>query len=212
MSAFSPRAPITYTVQVQRIPDSLNFNSTKSNNASNIFVAEDLKDWFRALINSIDFDFIRPNHEIINESRAFEDYISNIIQEGFTVWNTQGGADANIRLELQDPDGRKAVLSGRPDFIISNGNASLGTYLHKTQCIVEVESKDDAEACRLQMMAYLYIFMNKLGLDKVCGLLIFRNGLVQAYRASRGPDIVYEENDTFHISHIVNVLSQIVNI
>ena len=84
--------------------------------------------------------------------------------------------------------------------------------MNKTRCIVEIESKDYEELCQLQMMPYLYIFMNKLGLEKVIGFLISKNGLVRAYRASRIPtNIVYEENDTFHISHLTEVFNRIIN-
>ena len=190
----------------------MNFDCTKSNKASSIFVTDELRDWFRNLINPIDFVFEHPEDTILNVSCDFIDYKHEIIAEGFTIWDTQGGADANVRLQLQSPDGRRVVVSGRPDFLICDGDSTIGTYLNKTRCIVEIESKDDEELCQLQMMAYLYIFMNKLGLEKVIGFLISKNGLVRAYRASRIPtNIVYEENDTFHISHLTEVFNRIIN-
>ena len=178
-----------------------------------MFATDELRDWFRNLINPIDFVFEHPEDTILNVSCDFIDYKHEIIAEVFTIWDTQGGADANVvRLQLQSPDGRRVVVSGRPDFLICDGDSTIGTYLNKTRCIVEIESKDDEELCQLQMMAYLYIFMNKLGLEKVIGFLISKNGLVRAYRASRIPtNIVYEENDTFHISHLTEVFNRIIN-
>ena len=177
-----------------------------------MFATIGLREWFRNLMNPIDFQFKHPEDDVINTSNMFSDYIPSIREEGFTVWDTQGESEGTCRLNLQTPDGRRAVISGRPDFIISAGDATKGSFLLKTQCIVEIQSNDDDEQCEVQMMAYIYIFMNKMGLKKVVGFLIYRNGLVKAYRASREPNIVYEENDTFHISHIRNVLAQVVNI
>lgn len=213
IKAFAPARPIVLTVEVPNIPDGLIFNDTQSNAASNMFSTEEIRAWFReTLINPEIFEFVHPEDTIImGSSLNFVDYITEIQNEGFKVWDTQNNQDANVRLQLRAPDGnRKIVISGRPDFIVSAGDSSLADYLYKTYCIVEVQSKDDEELCELQLMAYLYIFMNKLGLAKVVGFLIYRNGLVRAYRASRNPDIVYEENDTFHICHIVNVFSQII--
>ena len=88
-----------------------------------------------------------------------------IIADGFTIWDTKGVADANVHLQLQSPDGRRVVVPGRPDYLICDGDSTVGTYLNKTRRIVEIESKDDEELCQLQMMAHLYTFMNKLGLE-----------------------------------------------
>ena len=61
------------------------------------------------------------------------------------------------------------------------------------------------------MMTYLYIFMNRQGLDKVIGFLVQLDGNVRAYRACREPDIIYEENETFKVQHIVGVLHELLN-
>jgi hypothetical protein len=101
-----------------------------------MFVTDELRDWFRNLINPIDFVFEHPEDTILNVSCDFIDYKHEIIAEGFTIWDTQGGADAHVRLQLQSPDGRRVVVSGRPDFLICDGDSTIGTYLNKTRCIV----------------------------------------------------------------------------
>ena len=78
-----------------------------------MFVTDELRDWFRNLINPIDFVFEHPEDTILNVSCDFIDYKHEIIAEGFTIWDTKRVADANVR---QSPNSRRVVISGRPDF------------------------------------------------------------------------------------------------
>ena len=148
--------------------------------------------------------------DIPDASQNFTDYINSIETEGFRVWDTQNRPDASTRLLLRSQnDGRRIVLSGRPDFVICERDSTLADFLYKTCCIIEIQSKPDEEACELQLMSYLYIFMNKLGLKKVVGFLVYNDGQVRAYRASRNPNVVFEQNERFNIQHIVGILHQL---
>ena len=78
-----------------------------------MFVTDELRDWFRNLINSIDFVSGHPEDTVHNVSCDFIEYKHEIIAEGFTTWDTKRVADANVR---QSPNCRRVVVSGRPDF------------------------------------------------------------------------------------------------
>ncbi len=172
---------------------------------------DELKIWFRNLINPSDLEFDHPNEADDDPNAAwnFEHYIGEIENDGFRVWNVQNSLDANTRLVLES-NGRCVTISDRPDFLICSHDSVLGNYLWKTRCIIEVQSNDDEERCELQLMVCIFVFMNKYGLNQVVGFLIYYDGQVRAYKASRSPtNIVYEENDRFHVQHIGDVLRQL---
>lgn len=175
-----------------------------------MFSNRQLKDWFKNLVNPLELEFIHPTEDdnTPNASRDFHNYIGEIENEGFKVWDIRNRLDANTRLVLKC-DNRSVIISGRPDYLICERNSNLGDYLMKTRCVIELQSNDDEESCELQLMAYIYVFMNRHGLEQLVGFLIYRDGQVRAYKASRDPDIVYEENDRFHIQHILDILRQL---
>jgi len=211
-AAFGPAYQIVATVTVPRIPDGLDFDDRHSNHASSMFADVTVNDWFRGIVHPELFNFDHPLDTILNPSRNFADYIYGIEREGFKVWDTQNG-DANVRLTLvsSDPtqEGRKVVISGRPDYLICKKDSDKNDFLLKTLCIIEIQPKKDEALCELQLLANLYRFMNRQGLPKVIGFLILNDGRVKAYRASRQPDIILEEDDYFQISHIAEVFMQL---
>jgi hypothetical protein len=207
LTGFTPPQPIVHTIHVDEIPEGLLEDETKSNSASNMFSTDELKVWFRNLINPSELVFDHPidADNDPDAARNFEHYIGEIENDGFRVWDVQNRIDANTRLVLES-NGTSVTISGRPDFLICSRDSVLGNYLWKTCCIVEMQSNDDEERCELQLMVYIFVFMNKYGLDQVVGFLIYNDGQVRAYKASRSPtNIVYEENDRFHIQHIGDV-------
>ena len=121
----------------------------------------------------------------------------------------QNRVDANTRLVLESHD-RYVTISGRPDYLICDGASVLGNYLQRTRGIVEVQSNPDNERCELQLMACMFVFMNRYALQQVVGFLLYTDGQVRAYKASRNPtSIMYEENDRFHVQHIDDVFRQL---
>ena len=53
-----------------------------------------------------------------------------------------------ISVVLEDSVGRQKELSGHTDFIISSQSAKCqGAALQNALCVVEIQSKDDEEAC-----------------------------------------------------------------
>eukprot|EP01038_Epipyxis_sp_PR26KG_P015361 gene15361-20702_t len=163
---FDSAHAIVAKITVPDIPLGLIFDEAQSNTASEMFSVgnESIKEWFRALVNPLQLEFTHST--VADDNRP----------------------DANTRLLLETPDGtRRAIISGRPDFLICDGNSTLADYLFKIHCIVEIQSSLDLEACELQMMTYLYIFMNRQGFDKVIGFLVQLDVHIGTY----------EENETF---------------
>lgn len=201
-----------HTVQVHEIPEGLIEDENKSNSASTMFSSEVVKVWFRNLINAADLDFNHPE-ESDNDPQAprnFDAYIPRFQSDGFKVWDVQSRLDANTSLVLEC-NGRCVTISGRPDFLICDGNSVKGNFLSYTRGIVEVQSNPDEELCELQLMVYMYVYMNKYYLDQVVGFLVYTDGQVRAYKASRDPhSIMYEENDRFDVQHIDDVFRQLI--
>lgn len=104
-------------------------------------------------------------------------------------------------------------MSGRADYVISKADATLTTCLRKAVCVIEVQSKENWDLCELQILTYLLILMNTEGLVNLVGFLVRKDGLCRAYKATRSPqgNVVYEENDMFHMSHIPAVLDRILS-
>jgi hypothetical protein len=208
---YAPPFPSVHTLRVEEIPDELIDDETKSNSASTMFSSEAVKIWFRNLINATELQFNHPDEsdDDRNAPRTFDAYIPNFQRDGFKVWNVQHGAGANTRLVLVS-DGRYVTISGRPDYLICDGDSVLGNYLQRTRGIVEVQSNPDDERCELQLMVCMFVFMNRYGLDQVVGFLVYADSQVRAYKASRTPiSVMYEENDRFDVQHIDDIFRQL---
>ena len=182
---------------------------------------ETLRIWFsRALANPIHFHLEKP---LADErqglaSRHFVDYQSAIEGLGFKVWDIQDKTGDTISVVLEDSLGRQKELSGRADFIISSQSAKCqGAALQNALCVVEIQSKDDEEACEFQMMTYLVLMMNRFGFTRLAGILVCNDGTCRSYRASRalngaiGNGAVYEQNDKFDLYQIDEILPVLLN-
>jgi hypothetical protein len=74
-------------------------------------------------------------------------------------------------------------------------------------CVIEIQSKDNEEDCEYQLVTYLVLMMNRFGLLRVAGILVYNNGTCRAFRATRKENgVVYEQNDTFPIYQIADIL------
>ena len=185
---------------------------------------ETLRIWFsRALAAPRHFHLEKP---LADErqglaSRNFLDYQSAIEGLGFKVWDIQDTTGDTISVVLQDSDGRQK--EGRADFIISSQSAKCqGAALQNALCVVEIQSKDDEEACEFQMMTYLVLMMNRFGFSRLAGILVCNDGTCRSYRASRalngatgngatGNGAVYEQNDKFDLYQIDEILPVLLN-
>jgi hypothetical protein len=150
-------------------------DDNRSNPASTLFNTDELRSWFRNLFKPTAFEFIHSNDNDPHASKEFHDYIHMIENLDFKVWDVQNMEEANTRfMFICSSTGRQITISGRPDFLICEGNSALNDYLFKTRCIVKLQSNDDDEdRCELQLMLYLYLFMNRYGLNQVIGFLVY---------------------------------------
>jgi hypothetical protein len=59
----------------------------------------------------------------------------------------------------------------------------------------------------------MFLMMNKFGLKKLVGLLIYDDGRCRAYKSIRGEDqgCLYYSNDTFCVHYIAEVVSDILS-
>ena len=182
---------------------------------------ETLRVWFtHALANPIHFDLEKPlaDERQGTASRNFLDYQSAIEGLGFKVWDIQDKTGDTISVVLEDSLGRQKELSGRADFIISSQSAKCqGAALQNAVCVVEIQSKDDEEACEFQMMTFLVLMMNRFGFSRLAGILVCNDGTCRSYRASRalngaiGNGAVYEQNDKFDLYQIDEILPVLLN-
>ena len=106
-------------------------------------------------------------------------------------------------------------MSGRADFLITSSEVkSRGTALPFTLCVVGIQSKVRVDDCEYHLKAYLVIMMNLYGLRRLTGILVYTDGRCRAYRAQRSRtngDALYEENDTFYLYQIAEVLPTLLN-
>jgi hypothetical protein len=177
---------------------------------------ETMRIWFaQALAKTTHFDLPKPEADERQSSAswAFTEYKSVIENLGLKVWDIQRTTGDTISVVLQDSTGLQKELSGRADFVISSTAARCqGAALQHALCVVEIQSKDNEEDCEYQLVTYLVLMMNRFGLARVAGILVYKNGTCRAFRASRdGDGAVYEQNDTFAIYQIAEVLPVLLN-
>lgn len=166
--------------------------------------------WFKqTLAQTTHFELSKPEPDDrqASASRDFNDYKASIenLDLGLKVWDSTGDT---VSVVLEDSDGLQKELSGRADFIISSSAARChGAALQHAQCVVEIQSKDNEEDCEYQLVTYLVLMMNRFGLQCLAGILVYDDGRCRAYRASRDNNgVVYEENDTFPLYQIADIL------
>lgn len=181
---------------------------------------ETMKIWFRnALACTTHFILEKPEDDErqASASRNFLDYKTAIegieLEGGLRVWDIQGTTGDTISLVLQDSEGLQKELTGRADFIISSHAASIqGAALQHAVCVVEIQSRRNEVDCEFQLVTYLVMMMNRFGLMKVAGILVYNDGTCRSYRASRGGNgAVYEQNDKFGLYQIADVLPNLLN-
>ena len=187
-------------------------DENSSNHASTIFKREndDVRLWFRSVV-------VAPvlwelDHPLDNAglSNSVQDYFETFPQE-YKIWDIQQGDKATQRITFYDGTRRSVTISGRADFLVTKRwldeyPVTLANYLENALCVIEVQSKPDEVQCEYQILEYLYSMMNCQGLDNLIGILVFTNCQCKAYRATREDgDVVYEENDRFHVSHIAKI-------
>ena len=146
-------------------------------------------------------------------SRRFEDYQSAIESLGYKVWDIQNTTGDTISIVLEDSVGRQKELSGHANFIISSQSAKCqGSALQNALCVVEIQSKDDEDACEYQIKTHLVLMMNRFGSSRLAGILVCNDFTCPSYRASRalngatGNGVVYEQNDKFDLYQIDEIL------
>lgn len=178
---------------------------------------EQLKLWFEASLagdNHFELDKPIPDGREAAASWTFTDYTDDLERLQFKVWDIQNATGETVQIILEDARGRRRKLSGRADFLITSSDVeSRATALPFTRCVVEIQSKRNEDDCEFQLKAYLVIMMNLYGFDSLAGILVYDNGTCRAYRARRGEsgDALYEENDTFHLCQVADVLPTLLN-
>jgi len=147
-----------------------------------------------------------------SSSCIFSDYKSVIesLDLDLKVWDIQNTTGDTISVVLQDSDGLQKELSGRADFVIASSSSARcqGAALQHALCAVEIQSEENERDCEYQIVTYLILMMNRFGLTRLAGILVYNDGRCRAYRASRvdGGGVVYEQNDTFDLYQIGKIL------
>ncbi len=216
----------TKTLVVRDIPEEFCDIGT-SIHASSMFSGDTdhhLEDWFHTrLVTATNWDCWHPNTVPPEQERLpLISYLRMLETardgggEVFKLFDIQTRQTTNSRLDICREDYEKVItISGRADFIVSKAGATMTTCLAKAVCVIEVQSKDNVHHCELQLLTYLLLLMNTEGLKNLVGFLVYRDGLCRAYKATRSArdsnNVVYEENDVFHMSHIPVVLDRILS-
>jgi hypothetical protein len=203
------------TLEVEDIPEALQ-RGDGSVHASTMFSGDSKEEivlWFRKnLVSPIYWDLPHPEDISLDAPNNFDSYIPLLLANDFKVWNIQQNHHATGYLHLiSQADGSSVDIGGRADYFITGLNAHKSNYHKKVLCVVEIQSKDDKELCEYQMLVYMLIQMNIRGFNNLIGFLVYNDGLVRAFKASRSilGNCVYEQNSCFHISHIVTMLRDI---
>lgn len=223
----APFAPVLHTLKLGApFPQALLDKPAAANgsiHASSIIstgderVKESLKLWFeQALAHAEHFDLEKPD---LDERQAlpvpeFMSFKAAIEQLGYTVWDIQNMTGETVDILLEDSNQIQRRLSGRADFLISSPIAQIRQAASQhAVCVVEKQSKPSDEDCEHQLLAYMVILMNRFGLLKLAGILLYSNGTCRAYRASRDANNqgMYEENETFMMYQLPDILPTLLN-
>eukprot|EP01038_Epipyxis_sp_PR26KG_P017466 gene17466-24162_t len=189
---FVPSTTI-FKLEVDDIPANLIKDEDSSNHASTMFNenTNDITLWFKEnlLVMPIPWNLEHPHDIPPNASSTFIDYVDSFRTRGFKVWDIQNKQHANTYIELRSRSTSDSTLiSGRADFIITTLSVTTAQYLNELLCVIE-------------------------HLQKLVGFLVLSNGQCRAFKATRNEnsDCVYEQNDMFHLAHIVDMLENILN-
>jgi hypothetical protein len=226
---FKPTAPVSFLLKLDLpFPEAVlkkNSSNNGSIHASSIIssrdddIKETLKIWFsQAIAVTTHFQLSKPNADErqATSSREFLDYKASIenLGLGLGVWDVQDATGDTTSIILEDSNGTQKKLSGRADFIIASNHAHCRAAASQyAVCIVEKQSKPNDEYCEYQLVTYLVIMMNAFGLQFLAGILLYNNGTCRAYRAKREVtgSIIFEQNDTFDLYQIAEVLPALLN-
>ena len=176
---------------------------------------KELRDWFnKVLVNPVLWDLEHPDGKKYSDSsNCFSDYVNDFEELGYKVRDINHAVSnsTSILSIRRNKDNKFANISGRVDYAICSASSTLADFMFYTVCVIEIQSKPDEELCELQMLTYLLLLMNTKALEKLVGFLIYNNGQCRAYKASRSinGNVVYEENDLFHVSHIAQMFKNI---
>ena len=216
---FVPRVQFVYRLQLRsQFPEAVVTHASRHQNgsihASSVFNGDDdgdLRNWFTQNLVAVTAWECPHSVDVVpmDAKRTFREYIRPIKALGLKVWDIQSDQRATGYLNLTDSDGTRIDLAGRADFLITPETSTLADYLVRIKFVIEIQSGDNIDYCEYQMKLYLLILMNTRGLDVLHGFLVRNDGNCRAYQARRSADggCIYEENDIFHIYHIVHVIT-----
>lgn len=205
------------------IPAGLFVQAARHNNgsvhASSMFNGDDngeISEWFHEqLVHPIPWECPHPDDlPDPEDSRMFDEMIKGRIRNlGLRVWDIQRSQNSTGYLTIRDARGRKILLSGLADFILTDQAADEADFLFHTQVVIEIQSQLDEIYCEHQIQVYLLLLMNTRGLTSVFGVLIYNDGRCRAYRATRGVgnNCMYEENGIFYVCHLPQVIGSLLN-
>ena len=149
------------------------------------------------------------------DSKQFDEKIRNGLRNlGLRVWDIQRSQNNAGYLTIRDRSGRKILLSGLADFILTDQSADEADFLFHTLVVIEIQSQPDDALSELQIQVYLLLLMNTRALQSVYGVLIYTDGRCRAYWASRGGvgnNCVYEQNGIFYVIHLPQVIGGLLN-
>ena len=140
------------------------------------------------------------------DSKQFDEKIRNGLRNlGLRMWDIQRSQNSAGYLTIRHRSGRKILLSGLADFILTDQSADEADFLFHTLVVIEIQSQPDDALSELQIQVYLLLIMNTRALQSVFGVLVYTDGRCRAYRASRGGlgnNCVYEQNGIFYVIHL----------
>jgi hypothetical protein len=220
---FTAGVPVL-TISVPDFPDNLLIKNG-SNHASTVFnfdPDQEIRNWFRnVLVCPIPWVFPHPDELPPDKSVQFESYIQNFLDINYQVRNINHPvansntyiANSNTYIAIKrEVDNKTVYLSGRADYVVCLSDANDVDYMYKAVCVIEIQSKPNIELCELQMLVYLMLLMNTKSLTKLIGFLVLNDGRCRTYKATRqNGNVVYEEDDLFHVSFIADVFQQVWN-
>lgn len=216
---------LNYDLQVQRrIPQALmdqgRFRENGSVDASSVLVHDDhglIQNWLHVnLVLPVLWECPHADDVPADASGSFRSYESNLVDRGFSVRNVQNDESATGYINIHYDDAelhQRLLLAGSVDYVISAGDTTKADYMFKAVGIVLTQASEDV-VCEMHMMLCLLIFMNTQALRRLHGFLVYKNGTCRVYKASRSRDggIVREQDDTFHVCHIVEVLEYLLTL
>ncbi len=119
--------------------------------------------------------------------KSIVDYEKEFEEGGLHLCDIQSDSSATIYLDMTDTRGIKISFSGRADYLLSREKSKASRW-KTVQCVIEVQSQEDEEACEYQMLVYLFLAMNRFGLKKLLGLLVFKDKRCRLFKADRDGD------------------------